>query len=221
MRQTSESRRLYLKKYREKNRDRIIARIKEWGALNPQKRREAVARWRAKNIEACREKDRLAKANARKNNPEHHKEIAARWREKNREKLRLAAIEYRKLYPEKAKLTRQIQDRKSRKNPIYRMRFALRAACRRACIYSGNRKSRRTLEVLGADVATIRAHLESLFRPGMSFDNYGEWEIDHMVPLASAKTIQEAYELCHYTNLQPLWREENRKKADLINTNEQ
>lgn len=209
------------KRYRDKNREKINARSREKRALDPQKARDAVAKYRANNADALREKDRLAKAKMRKNNPEYIREINARYRERNREKIRLAAAEYRRLNPEQVKLTRKLQDKKNRKNPIHRMRVALRSSCRRACIYSGNRKSKRTLEIIGADVATTRAHIESLFKPGMSFDNYGEWEIDHIIPLASAKTIDEAYKLCHYKNLQPLWREENRKKADSIITNEQ
>jgi len=43
----------------------------------------------------------------------------------------------------------------------------------------------------------------------MSWDNYGEWHIDHIIPLCSATTVEELEKLCHYTNLQPLWAEEN------------
>ena len=47
----------------------------------------------------------------------------------------------------------------------------------------------------------------------MSWDNYGEWHIDHIKPLALANTEKETYELCHYTNLQPLWAIENLQKG--------
>jgi hypothetical protein len=52
----------------------------------------------------------------------------------------------------------------------------------------------------------------------MTWDNYGVggWEIDHIIPLASAKTEEEVYKLCHYTNLQPLWANENFKKGKKI-----
>ena len=38
-------------------------------------------------------------------------------------------------------------------------------------------------DYLGIDIATFRAHLESQFKKGMSWDNYGDWHIDHRVPL--------------------------------------
>ena len=62
----------------------------------------------------------------------------------------------------------------------------------------------------------LKIYIEQKFQEGMSWDNYGEWEIDHIIPLASAKTEEELYKLCHYSNLQPLWASENRKKRDKI-----
>lgn len=55
-------------------------------------------------------------------------------------------------------------------------------------------------------------HIESLFKPGMSFDNRNLWHLDHKIPIASAKTEEELIKLFHYKNIQPLWKEENLKK---------
>lgn len=43
-------------------------------------------------------------------------------------------------------------------------------------------------------------------------ENHGEWEMDHIIP--NAKTEEEIYKLNHYTNFQPLWKEDNRKKSN-------
>ncbi|MDN3721503.1 HNH endonuclease signature motif containing protein [Roseibium salinum] len=43
----------------------------------------------------------------------------------------------------------------------------------------------------------------------MTWAKYGQWEVDHIVPLSRARTLAEAIRLCHYTNLQPLWKREN------------
>lgn len=69
---------------------------------------------------------------------------------------------------------------------------------------------------LGCDVQFLKSHLESKFKENMSWDNYGEWHIDHIIPLSSAQNEDELYKLCHYTNLQPLWAIENLKKSDKL-----
>ena len=58
-------------------------------------------------------------------------------------------------------------------------------------------------------------HLESLFVPGMTWDNQGEWHIDHVIPCAAFDLTDPAQqsECFHYTNLQPLWAVDNLKKA--------
>lgn len=74
-------------------------------------------------------------------------------------------------------------------------------------------KKGKTLEYLGCSWAELKLHLESLFKPGMTWDNYGQggWHIDHIKPLCAFDlTNQEDLKIvCHYTNLQPLWQHEN------------
>jgi hypothetical protein len=60
-------------------------------------------------------------------------------------------------------------------------------------------------QALGASYQAVRKHLESQFISNMNWDNYGiEWEVDHIVPLCTAKTIEEVHQLFYYMNLQPL-----------------
>lgn len=47
------------------------------------------------------------------------------------------------------------------------------------------------------------------FTDGMSWDRYGQWEVDHIVPLSSAGSLEDLIRLCHYCNLQPLWKRDN------------
>jgi hypothetical protein len=56
-------------------------------------------------------------------------------------------------------------------------------------------------------------HIESKLKNGMSLDNHGKWHLDHIIPLATAKTVEEIIKLNHYTNFQPLWAEENLSKV--------
>ena len=77
-------------------------------------------------------------------------------------------------------------------------------------------KAFRTMELIGCTVAQLRAHLQAQFWPGMSWDNRGEWHIDHIRPCASFDLTDPAQqrECFHYTNLQPLWAADNLAKGD-------
>ena len=66
---------------------------------------------------------------------------------------------------------------------------------------------------LGCDQRTLRVFMEARFRVGMSWGNYRQWEVDHVRPLCVATCLSELIELCHFTNLQPLWRRDNRIKG--------
>ena len=83
------------------------------------------------------------------------------------------------------------------------------------------KKENTTLELLGCSIKFLKKYLESNFQSGMSWDNYGKngWEIDHIKPCASfdlSKT-EEQRKCFHYTNLQPLWAEDNKKKHSTYN----
>ena len=72
-------------------------------------------------------------------------------------------------------------------------------------------RDRHTVLELRLEVSILRAHLESQFKDGMSWDNYGDWNIDHRVPLrykldGKTPTLEEVAQRPHYTNTQPLWR---------------
>jgi hypothetical protein len=77
-------------------------------------------------------------------------------------------------------------------------------------------KRNKTFNIVGCSPQFLKEHLENQFIDGMDWDNRGEWHIDHIIPLSSAKTEDELYKLCHYTNLQPLWAEDNLKKSNKI-----
>lgn len=74
----------------------------------------------------------------------------------------------------------------------------------------------KTEEILGVDFSTFKEYMESKFLDGMSWDNRGKWHIDHIIPLSSATSEDELIKLCHYSNLQPLWAEDNMKKGSKI-----
>ena len=73
-------------------------------------------------------------------------------------------------------------------------------------------KKGRTAKIFGYTQQQLKEHLENLFKPGMTWLNYGKWHVDHIVPLSSAQTYAEITELYSLENLQPLWASENRRK---------
>jgi hypothetical protein len=76
-----------------------------------------------------------------------------------------------------------------------------------------------TLNLLGCTTAKLKHHIESQFRKGMNWGNYGigsgKWHIDHIAPCASFDLSNpEAQRICfHYLNLKPLWGIDNLRKG--------
>lgn len=68
--------------------------------------------------------------------------------------------------------------------------------------------------IIGCSPNFLKEHLEKQFKEGMSWENHSlnGWHIDHIIPLNTCETLDDAYRLSHYTNLQPLWCNENYKK---------
>lgn len=73
-------------------------------------------------------------------------------------------------------------------------------------------------ELLGANDVTVRKNFELKFKDGMSWDNYGDWHIDHIIPCAFFDLTKPSHQkICfNYQNLQPLWESENCSKQDKI-----
>lgn len=100
------------------------------------------------------------------------------------------------------------------KNPLIRLKDDIRKAINSSIKAKKFIGKRYDLEkIIGCDIDSFLSHLSSQFKERMSFDNYGEWHIDHIIPLYSAKTKEEVFALCHYKNLQPLWAYENSSKG--------
>lgn len=78
-----------------------------------------------------------------------------------------------------------------------------------------NQKSGSAVQDLGCSISELKIYLESKFQPGMTWDNHGDWHIDHIKPLAGYKleNRNELLEACHYSNLQPLWKTDNLSKG--------
>ena len=138
---------------------------------------------------------------------------------KNKEKIQEKAKKYYSLNTDKM-LKRTASNRKKRLKVDSKFKLSCQLRSR---LYSALRskkwlKNNSFRQYIGCDLEQLKTHIEKLFQSGMTWENHGEWHIDHIFPLAKANDEKHMYKLCHYTNLQPLWAEENFKKQDKLIT---
>lgn len=101
-------------------------------------------------------------------------------------------------------------------DPMYKLTKNLRTRLQNSLKCKKWKKNSKFKEYIGCTLEELKYHIESKFKEGMTWDNwkFNGWHIDHIIPLSSAKTEEEMIKLCHYTNLQPLWSEDNIKKSN-------
>lgn len=137
-------------------------------------------------------------------NRENHRERQKKHYRNNVDRIRV----YKKKY----------ENNRLKNDPEFRLHKNIR---RRVSLFlqSNNiTKSNKTFDIVGCTQQQLKEHIQFQFKDNMSWENYGYygWHIDHIIPLSSAKTEEELYKLCHYTNLQPLWAEDNLKKSNKL-----
>lgn len=175
----------------EKNIKKSSERLKKRYASNKQEYLRQQREYRVKNADAIRERRR-------------------RYRQRNALKIKVAKQIY--AANNKDKIAKALANRRAN-NPIARMANSMRRSIRRY-LDAGQKGEMSSFEIIGCSKDDLRKHLESKFRDGMTWQNYGKhWHIDHIVPLISAKSSDEIKRLCHWTNLQPLTAFENISKG--------
>lgn len=142
---------------------------------------------------------------------QEHKDQWVKRAQDNFEEIKHYQKEYRASHSEE--INQQRAERK-KKDPLFRMSLNLRTRLNIALKKTHWNKSVKFNDYIGCTLEELKTHLEKQFKPGMTWENntLTGWHIDHIIPLASAKTEEELYKLCHYTNLQPLWAKDNLRK---------
>jgi hypothetical protein len=186
-------------------------------------------KYRLENKEKKKEYD----INYREKNLEKSKEIRHKYYKNNKDKIKEYSIEnkenkkiYMKIYRENNKLkiketTKKYQKNRRQIDPLFKLKTNIRSLIRLSIINNNYTKKSKTFEILGCECKEFKQHLERQFKKGMTWENQGEWHLDHIYPVSLAKDEQELIKLNHYTNFQPMWAVENMSKGNKIIPNTQ
>jgi hypothetical protein len=208
---TTEEYKKYMQEYAIKNKEKKSEYYKEWYKLNPHKVKKNGNNWRS-------------------NNPEKVKNSAVKYKKNNKEKINQQAKEYYKNNKEVClQRNKKLVRHKYANDPLYKLKFNLRKLINNSIKRQGYGKLSKSFTILGCDFEQFKLHIQSKFQTWMTWENYGgvptcmneRWDIDHIIPVSSAKNEDEIINLNHFTNLQPLCSFYNRYiKSDKIEINE-
>lgn len=234
----------YWKEYYAANKEKELLRCKDYYYKNREEKIRKHCEWQKANRERLLEKTR--NKNKEKREAYQHllelKRIGAEWareiwleeKKKQRDEAKVINKEKKKLRNKQYKNTqkgKEAQLRRTRnriiRDPLFRLSRRIRSAIGLHISKRGYTKKSKTAEILGCTFEQFKQHLESKFELWMSWDNYGKfksgeinygWDIDHIIPISTAKTEEDVIRLNHYTNLQPMCSHTNRniKKDKLI-----
>lgn len=195
---------LYRKEWRDNNKDYIKVYNKQYGEDN----KEELAVKRVDYLLKNRSKFKEYFYNYNKNNSERRLE--------QRITRKYITKKYNYLYKKHRYAT----------DPMYKLHSNLSRTIHNAFRRFGFKKNSRTHEILGCTFEFFKIYIESKFELCMSWENKGlyngelnfGWDLDHIIPISSAKTEEDVLRLNHYTNFQPLCSYYNRYiKRDNIN----
>lgn len=188
------------KEYRKNNKEKISLAAKDYYIRTVDDRKKYSKSYRLKNIDKIKEREK----NKRSMYKDELNRIQRERRNSNKEHTNAQAREYQK---------------KRRQSPVIRLGMNISRSLRRALTHNGLIKKSSITDIIGCSMEAFKLHIEQHFDLGMSFDNYGEWHLDHIIPISFGKNYEEIILLNHYTNFRPLWKAENISKGNIL-TNE-
>ncbi len=200
------------KSYRERNLETIQAKQREYGKNNREKINENLRKKRQENKEFYREKSRIIRQSRTPEQIKAKKKYDKEYKIKNKHKY----AEWKKNNIDKVRASKRAEQARKMSDPNYRIKKNLRSRIRIAL--KGITKSDTTVNILGCSIEYFKEYIESQFKDGMSWDNYGKkgWHIDHKIPvswfnLTNPNCLKLAF---NYKNHQPLFWEENLLKGN-------
>jgi hypothetical protein len=196
----------YYKNYYQENKDNIKSKSNNYYQENKDNVLEKIKN--KQSNEDYRELNKEKSKKWRDENPKKVKENNKKYRESNKDKIK----EYRLYYysKNKNKINEYMRDYYKDRKYIKSWRQLLF----RYCKFFNVEKKSNTNNLLGFSPLQLKGRIECQFKEGMSWDNYGLWEIDHKKPLSKFSKDTKPSIVNALCNLQPLWKEDNRKKSN-------
>ena len=201
----------YKLKYYENNKEMVKEKSRQQRLNNHEEYIEYMKKYYQYN------KEELTKKN--KEYVELHKEKTRIYQKEYSDAHKEIKKEYDKQYfiSNKDRIIKRMYD-KYLNDDIYRFKQQIRTVIRSSFTRKGYSKKSHTYEIIGIDFDKFKAHLLKTYKDiyGMEWDGIEKVHIDHIIPLATAKTEEDVIKLCHYTNLQLLKGEDNLSKGDKL-----
>jgi len=189
---------------------------------NKEKRQEYRKEWYQNNIEKVKSLENLRYHNNKEVINEKRKKLYNsddNVRKKVREQQKKYYESNKELFYNNSKSW--VEKNKDRRNEIskkhyhqYKTLMICRRLIKRTIKYLGTDKENSTIELLGYTPVLLKETIESKFTDGMSWDNYGEWHIDHIKPISSFDKNDDPKVINSLNNLQPLWAFDNLSKGN-------
>jgi len=181
--------------YRKNNLEKENNRSKKYYKENSKNKKEYSKKYYENN-----KKTKLAKQKERYElNPEKIKEINDKWRNANIEKDKEIKKKWRKENPEK--VNNYVKKWREDNPIIVAWRNLLLSSLKRL----NKKKEGHTIDLLGYSALDLKNHIQSLFTEGMSWDNHGEWHIDHIKGIINFNNETHPSIVNALSNLRPLW----------------
>lgn len=158
----------------------------------------------------------------REKNKESVKEYVKSWYEENKEHRKQYLKEYRENNIDKIRqIKRDYERNRKASDPLYKLISNFRTAIYQVLKESNVDKNKHYFDILQYTPEQLITHLESQFKDTMSWDNYGEWHVDHKLPITHFNILEmgdnEFMKCWSLGNLQPMWGIENIRKSNKIN----
>lgn len=196
-----------------------VKKKKSRAARSPEERRAFWDRLKADPIRWAAYQDR-AKIKRRAKylaDPDYFHSRTKAWAAKHPDRAKAAQLksESKRDKVKKAATTRAWFKKKYESDPVFRAKVYMRNRIRD--LVRGITSTSACMEMVGCTPEVFKIHIENQFQPGMSWDKYGyeTWHIDHKRPIATydLKDEDQRRKAFHYSNLQPLWADENFRKS--------